>query len=298
MKGIILAGGKGTRLYPLTYSVSKQLLPVYDKPMIYYPLSLLMMAGIREILVITCPADVGLFQHALKDGRQWGIRISYAIQPEPQGLAQAFLIGRDFIAGDSCAMVLGDNILHGPGLGKKLRNVASQKNGATVFAYTVADPQRYGVVDFNENGTALSIEEKPATPKSSWAVTGLYFYDRRVVEFAEQVKPSWRGELEITDVNNAYLQLGQLHVEQLGRGYAWFDAGTFDSLAEATEYVRVMEKRQGQKIGCPEEIAYHLRYIGDVALKSSSIALEKSGYGIYLKRLLAERPAARRVWVA
>jgi glucose-1-phosphate thymidylyltransferase len=296
MKGIILAGGKGSRLYPITYGVSKQLLPVYDKPMIYYPLSLLMLAGIRDILVITSPGDEALFMPALRDGSQWGVNISYAPQPKPEGLAQAFIIGQDFIAGDSCAMVLGDNLLYGQGLGEKLRQAANQKSGATVFAYNVHDPERYGVVEFDETGTALTIEEKPKKPRSNWAVTGVYFYDNKVVEIAKTIKPSWRGELEITDVNNVYLQRGGLRVQQLGRGYAWFDAGTFDSLAEATEFVRVMERRQGQKIACPEEIAYSQGYIGHRALEALSVELDKSGYGAYLRRLVDEGRSVGSRW--
>jgi glucose-1-phosphate thymidylyltransferase len=295
MKGIILAGGKGSRLYPITYGVSKQLLPVYDKPMIYYPLSLLMLAGIRDILLITAPGDEALFRPALRDGSQWGINISYAVQPKPEGLAQAFLIGRDFIGDESVAMVLGDNILYGQGLGQKLRQAAAEPNGATVFATQVHDPERYGVATFDENGIATSIEEKPKKPRSNWAVTGVYFYDNKVVDIASTIKPSWRGELEITDVNNVYLQRSELRVQQLGRGYAWFDAGTFDSLAEATEFVRVMERRQGQKIACPEEIAYAQGYIGGRALEALSVELDKSGYGAYLRRLMEENRAPEPV---
>jgi glucose-1-phosphate thymidylyltransferase len=288
MKGIILAGGKGTRLYPITCSVSKQLLPVYDKPMIYYPLSLLMLAGIREILIITSPGDRALFEATLKDGSQWGLSINYAVQPRPEGLAQAFLIGRDFIGDDACALVLGDNILYGHGLVQKLREAVQESRGATVFAYAVPDPERYGIVEIDERGKPLAIEEKPVHPRSPWAVTGIYFYDRRVVEIAQSIRPSWRGELEITDVNRDYLLRGELRVQQLGRGYAWFDAGTFDSLAEATEFVRVMEHRQGQKIACPEEIAYAQGYIGRAQMEILSAELEKSGYGAYLRRLLEE----------
>lgn len=289
MKGIILAGGTGSRLHPITHSVCKQLLPVYDKPMIYYPLSLLMLAGIRDILVITTPSDQPLFEHLLQDGRRWGINISYAIQPKPDGLAQAFLIGRDFIAGDSCALVLGDNILYGGGLGQRLRQAASRENGATIFAYAVKDPERYGVVEFDRNDVAVSIEEKPQSPRSRWAVTGIYFYDNRVVEIAQSIKPSARGELEISDVNLAFLQQGELNVVRLGRGYAWFDTGTFDSLSEAAEFVRVMEHRQGQKIGCVEEIAFRHGFIGREDIADLAAPLEKSGYGEYLNRLLEQQ---------
>jgi len=292
MKGIVLAGGLGSRLFPITRGVCKQLLPVYDKPMIYYPLSLLMLADIRDILIITTPEDLGRFKHLLKDGRQWGLRLEYAAQPKPEGLAQAFLIGRGFIGADSCALVLGDNILYGHGLSERLRRAASEPVGATVFAYAVTDPERYGVVDFDDTGMATSIVEKPLSPVSPWAVTGLYFYDNRVVEIAERLRPSGRGELEITDVNNAYLQSGELRVERLGRGYAWFDTGTFDSLAEATEFVRVLQNRQGQKIGCLEEIAYAQGFIDRGALRALCRALSKSGYGDYLERLLEEPPAA------
>ncbi len=288
MKGIILAGGTGSRLHPITYSVCKQLLPVYDKPMIYYPLSLLMLAGIRDILVITTPSDQPLFEQLLQDGRRLGINISYAVQPKPEGLAQAFLIGRDFIGGDSCALVLGDNILYGDGLGERLRHAASQEKGATIFAYAVKDPERYGVVEFDRNDIAVSIEEKPKTPRSRWAVTGIYFYDNRAVEIAQSIKPSSRGELEISDVNQAFLQLGELNVQRLGRGYAWFDTGTFDSLSEAAEFVRIMEHRQGQKIGCIEEIAFRQGFIGREDIVDLAVPLEKSGYGEYLKRLVEE----------
>jgi glucose-1-phosphate thymidylyltransferase len=288
MKGIILAGGRGSRLFPITGVISKQLLPVYDKPMIYYPLSLLMLAGIRDILVITSPGDDALFRAVLQDGARWGLKISYATQAAPEGLAQAFLIGREFIGEDSCALVLGDNILYGDGLAANLRQAAQEASGATVFAYSVTDPERYGIVEFDGEGIATRIEEKPKQPRSSWAVTGIYFYDNRVVEFAQAVKPSRRGELEITDVNNMYLAKGELRVQQLGRGYTWFDAGTFDSLSDAAEYVRIVENRQRQKIACPEEIAFVQGYIGRDQLERLSADLESSGYGHYLKALLAE----------
>jgi glucose-1-phosphate thymidylyltransferase len=288
-KGIILAGGTGSRLHPLTYSVCKQLLPVYDKPMIYYPLSVLMLAGIRDILIITTPQDRKLFQNLLGDGGRWGIRLSYAPQPRPEGLAQAFLIGADFIDGDPCALVLGDNILYGHGLRDRLRAAAGRETGATVFAYRVRDPERYGVVAFDEEDRPLAIEEKPARPLSPWAVTGLYFYDRQVVDIARSLEPSARGELEITDINRAYLERGALLVERMGRGFAWFDTGTFDSLAEATEFVRVLEHRQAQKIACVEEIAWRQGFIDAGRLLALSRDLDKSGYGAYLRALLDER---------
>lgn len=286
-RGIILAGGSGTRLYPTTHVVSKQLLPVYDKPMIYYPLSVHMLAGIRDILVITTPHDAEAYQSLLKDGAQWGLNISYAVQPSPEGLAQAFIIGRRFIDKDNCALILGDNIFYGHGLVDLLRSAAGRKAGATVFAYQVSEPGRYGVVAFDHTGRALSIEEKPKDPKSRWAVTGLYFYDNRVVDIASQVRPSWRGELEITDVNAQYLELDALNVEQLGRGFAWLDTGTHASLMQAGEFVRTVEERQGLKIACVEEIAYHMGLIDAEQLSRLAEPLKKSGYGEYLLQLLS-----------
>ena len=288
MKGIVLAGGMGTRLYPVTSAVSKQLLPVYDKPMIYYPLSVLMLAGIRDILVITTPDDRAAFRRLLGDGGRWGIALDYAVQPCPEGLAQAFLIGRDFIGGAACALALGDNIFHGHGLTEKLRAAAARREGATIFGYRVHDPERYGVVAFDETGRATSIEEKPARPRSRWAVTGLYFYDNDVVRIAAGIAPSARGELEITDVNAHYLERGALRVERLGRGFAWFDTGTHDSLMEAADFVRAVEKRQNQAIAVPEEIAFLNGWIDRDRLAAIARTLGKSPYAAYLYRLAEE----------
>ena len=286
LKGIVLAGGSGTRLYPITRSLSKQLLPIYDKPMIYYPLSTLMLAGIRDILIITTPEDRDQFERLLGDGRQWGIRLSYATQPKPEGLAQAFLIGADFIGRDRVALILGDNIFFGHGLPELLGSAVSRNTGATVFAYQVRDPERYGVVAFDDEGRATSITEKPSNPASHWAVSGLYFYDNEVVRYASEVGPSWRGELEITDVNMRYLNAGSLQVERMGRGFAWLDTGTFESLIDAAAFVQTLEKRQGMKIACPEEIAFRKGFITRELLVELARALQRSGYGDYLMRLV------------
>lgn len=293
MKGIVLAGGAGTRLHPLTQPVSKQLLPVYDKPMVYYPLTTLMLAGITDILVITTPHDQGAFQSLLQDGSRWGISITYAVQPSPDGLAQAFIIGREFVGHESCALVLGDNIFYGHGLTDVLRRAAAKDSGATVFGYWVRDPERYGVVEFDDDGRVIGIEEKPERPKSSYAVTGLYFYDNQVLRIAAGLRPSARGELEITDVNLAYLRQKELRVELLGRGYAWLDTGTHQSLLQAANFIQTIEERQGLKIACVEEVAYRMGYIDAAQVARLAAPLKKSGYGRYLVQLLEDDSASQ-----
>ncbi len=289
MKGIILAGGSGTRLYPVTQVVSKQLLPIYDKPMIYYPLTTLMLAGIRDILIISTPQDTPRFERLLGDGARWGLRLVYAVQPEPGGLAQAFVIGRDFVGSDCSSLILGDNIFYGHDFGTTMQHAAQNCSGATVFAYPVLDPERYGVVEFDREGRAVSLEEKPQHPKSRYAVTGLYFYDNQVLDIAASLRPSARGELEITDVNKRYLEMGSLNVVTMGRGYAWLDTGTHQSLLEASQFIEVIERRQGLKVACPEEIAYRMGYISADELKVLAKPLSKNGYGQYLLRLLSDK---------
>lgn len=289
-KGIILAGGSGTRLYPITRSVSKQLLPVYDKPMIYYPLSTLMLAGIRDILVISTPEDTPRFADMLGDGSKWGLNLQYAVQPSPDGLAQAFIIGRDFVGNDPSALILGDNIFHGHALIRQLQQVSAQTAGATIFAYHVHDPERYGVVEFDDEFRALSLEEKPAVPRSNYAVTGLYFYDNQVCDLATEIRPSARGELEITDVNKRYLEMQQLNVEVLGRGYAWLDTGTHDSLLEAASFIATVQNRQGLMVACPEEIAFRSKWISAEQVEALAQPLSKNSYGQYLRRILTDRP--------